>query len=493
MESINESTINNRYKIIETKGRGASATVYLAEDINNKKQYAVKVLKEITPSFQKEIQMLEKVSSLKNPYIVNLIEFGEGPIKIDSKPSRNLQYFVLEYASKGEIFDYIYCYQKGLKEKYAKVDFKMILKGVQACHNAGICHRDLKMQNILVDEFFNPKICDFGFATEIKGEDGSGKLDQYLGTLNYAAPEIFLHRPYNGIKVDIFSLGVVLINLVTCKIGFLQATRRDKYYRYIMIKNYNKYWNSVKDQIGEMSEDLKTLYLRMVSFNPDERPTIEEILKDPWMKEINDLNESEYKILEKEVFEDFIEREKKVIENNEEITTNSSSYDYSLDYYRSLTQNEKKFFSLDISPKYNLKTGLNMNNYVKINGNLNPHKFMNLLVNRIMTKFGDNCTIDVSKKALKFNVIFEAQEEEDNEQTNEEDKKTEEELDKLGLENIDDFEDVIEKKDSKIRVKLFESVNGGYIIRFVKKGGEIEDYHKNLDNIIAIIKQLLLD
>ena len=46
-----------------------------------------------------------------------------------------------------------------------------------------------------------------------------------------------------------------------------------------------------------MSEDLKTLYLKMVSFNPDERPSIEEILKDPWMKEINDLNESEYKIL----------------------------------------------------------------------------------------------------------------------------------------------------------------------------------------------------
>ena len=130
-----------------------------------------------------------------------------------------------------------------------------------------------------------------------------------------------------------------------------------------------------------------------------------------------------------------------------------------------------------------------MNNYVKINGNLNPHKFMNLLVNRIMTKLGDNCTVDASKKALKFNVIFETPEEE--EQTNEDDKKTEEELDKLGLENIDDFEDVIEKKESNIQVKLFESVNGGYILRFVKKGGEIEDYHKNLDNIIEIVKQLL--
>ena len=78
------------------------------------------------------------------------------------------------------------------------------------------------MQNILIDEFFNPKICDFGFASEIKGRDSSGKLTEFLGTINYASPEIFLHRPYNGVKADIFSLGVILLNLVTCRIGFVQ-------------------------------------------------------------------------------------------------------------------------------------------------------------------------------------------------------------------------------------------------------------------------------
>ena len=80
-----------------------------------------------------------------------------------------------------------------------------------------------------------------------------------------------------------------------------------------MLKDYKGYWDSVKDQIGEISEDLKKLYLKMVSFNPEERPTIDEILTDPWMKEINDLKESEYKILEKEVYEDFIKREEKII------------------------------------------------------------------------------------------------------------------------------------------------------------------------------------
>ena len=486
-KSKEESTINNRYKIIEKKGRGASAIVYLAEDLTTKKHFAIKILKEMTPSFQKEIQMLEKVSSLNNPYIINLIEYGEGPIKTGSKNSKNHQYFVLEYASKGEIFDYIYYFQKGLKEKYAKLIFKKILKGVQAFHNAGICHRDLKMQNILVDEFFNPKICDFGFAAEIKGKDG--KLNQFLGTLNYAAPEIFLHRPYNGIKVDIFSLGVVLINLVTCKIGFVQANRKDKYYKYIIVKKYKQYWESVKNQIEEMSEDLKKLYIKMVCYNPDERPSIEEILNDPWMKEINDLNENEYKNLEKEIYEDFKEREKKVIESNENITCNSND-DMSMDSNRGLTEDDKVYFNLDLLPKYNLKTGLNMNNYIKINGNLNPNKFMNSLANKIMSEYENNCSIEPSEKTLKFNVIFETPEEEE-EEKNEEDKKIEEELDKLGLENIDDFEDTIEKKDCIIQVKLFESVNGGYLVRFVKKGGEIEEYHKNLDKIIRIIKSIL--
>ena len=490
IESNEESTINNKYKIIEVKGKGASATVYLTEELNTKKQYAVKVLKEITPNFQTEIQMLEKVSSLHNPYIVNLIEFGEGPIKVESRPSINRQYFVLDYASKGEIFDYIYCFQKGLKERNAKLVFRKILKGVQACHKAGICHRDLKMQNILVDDLFNPKICDFGFATEIKGKDGTGKLTQFLGTLNYAAPEIFLHRPYNGEKADIFSLGVVLINLVTCKIGFVQATRKDKYYKFIMVRNYKKYWDAVQTQIGEMSDELKALYLKMVCFNPDERPTIEEILQDPWMKEINSLNEEELKCLEKEVFEDFKEREKKVIASNENVTTHSSS-DISMSDDRGQSDQDKEYFSLDLRPKYNLKTGLNMNNYMKINGDLNPAKFMNILANKIVSVFENQCTIETNKNKLKFNVIFENPEEKEEENQNEEDKKLEEELDKLGLENIDDFEDTIEKKESIIQLKLFESVNGGYLLRFVKKGGEIEEYHSNLDKIIKVIKDIL--
>jgi serine/threonine protein kinase len=484
MESLpEENSIDNKYIILERKGKGATANVYLVEDKNNKAKYAVKVLKEITPYFEKEIEILQKVSILKNPYIINLIHYGEGPVKKSSKPETNNQYMVLDYASKGELFDYIYCSEKGLDEKHAKLIFHKILKGLQAIHNSGICHRDLKMQNILVDDNFNPKICDFGFGAKILGEDGSGRLNEFIGTPNYAAPEIFLHRPYDGVKVDIFSMGVVLLNLVTCRMGFVQATRLDKYYRCIMAKKYNMYWNLVSDMIGNVSEDLKNLYIKMVTFTPEQRPSIDDIFQDPWMKEVTSLDEKGYHELEHEVFEDFKEREIAVLNNNESIEAHDSSVS-DLGNDRALGDDEAEYFNLSLTPKYIQKTGLNMQNYMKINGDLKPGAFMNALANKIVKDFQDNAKIEVCQNGLKFNVIFE-DELVDEEEPDEE---LEKELEKLGLEDVD--EETITKKDCVIQIKLFQSLNGGYVVRFVRKGGEIEEYYKKLDNIKSIVKKV---
>jgi serine/threonine protein kinase len=484
MESATEENlIDNKYTILEKKGRGATANVYLVEDKNDKTKYAVKVLKEITPYFEKEIDILKKVSILKNPYIVNLIKFGEGPVKIGSKSETNHQYMVLDYASKGELFDYIYCAEKGLNEKHAKLIFHKILKGIQTVHNAGIAHRDLKMQNILVDDKFNPKICDFGFGGELSGQDGSGKMNEFLGTQNYAAPEIFLHRPYDGVKVDIFSMGVVLLNLVTCRMGFVQATRLDKYYRCIMAKKYNMYWNLVSGIIGNVSEDLKNLYIKMVTFTPEQRPSIDDIFQDPWMKEVTSLDEKGYHELEHEVFEDFKQREIAVLNNNESIEAHDSSVS-DLGNDRALGDDEAEYFNLSLTPKYIQKTGLNMQNYMKINGDLKPGAFMNALANKIVKDFQDNAKIEVCQNGLKFNVIFE-DELVDEEEPDEE---LEKELEKLGLEDVD--EETITKKDCVIQIKLFQSLNGGYVVRFVRKGGEIEEYYKKLDNIKSIVKKV---
>ena len=126
-----------------------------------------------------------------------------------------------------------------------------------------------------------------------------------------------------------------------------------------------------------------------------------------------------------------------------------------------------------------------MDNYIKINGNLRPCEFMNSLANKIVNNFEDNVKIEESKNALKFNVIFQ----ETLEDVEEPDEELKKELDKLSLENTEELKVVIEQKDCIIEIKLFQSLNGGYFIRFVKKEGEIEDYYKNLDIIKSIIKR----
>ena len=76
-------------------------------------------------------------------------------------------------------------------------------------HNLGICHRDLKLENILLTDKFSPKIADFGFATM-----NAPNLNEYIGTRIYAAPEFFEKNPYDGKKADIFSLGKTLIDWI---------------------------------------------------------------------------------------------------------------------------------------------------------------------------------------------------------------------------------------------------------------------------------------
>ena len=155
MES--QQSINDKYTILERKGHGASADVYLVKDPNTNKIYAAKVLKESNDLFDKEVEILKALKPTNIPYMINLIDSGNGPIVRTNKPTETKQYLVLEYGSKGELFNYIYFTQKGLQEKYSKVIFAKILKGIQACHKAGICHRDLKMQNICCPRNFIEK------------------------------------------------------------------------------------------------------------------------------------------------------------------------------------------------------------------------------------------------------------------------------------------------------------------------------------------------
>ena len=208
------------YTIIFLMGKGAYGKVYYAIDLETKGECAIKVLFEEEDYFEQKMYIIKKISSLKCPYIIKLISYGKGIIKLRNIQEVGKDYLVYEYASKGTLIDYLTNINPNsfLEEKYAKILFKYILKAIGAMHNNTkfpLCHRDIKLENILLDDKFFPKICDFGFANWAK--EGRILSDQ-AGTYGYCGPEILVdndERGYDGKKADIFSLGITLLKIVT--------------------------------------------------------------------------------------------------------------------------------------------------------------------------------------------------------------------------------------------------------------------------------------
>jgi serine/threonine protein kinase len=362
-----------------------------------------------------------------------------------------------------------------------------ILKGVEAFHNAGICHRDLKTENILVDEKYNLKICDFGFSTS-----NTGHLKESCGTEGYKAPEVEKENPnYDGIKADIFSLGVVLFTLVTGVNGF---DKKNKLYRFIRIRNYDTYWKSVEGALKVFPKDFKELYNRMVCYNTKKRLSVKDILNEEgkktdydWLKEIRDLNKDDFASLEEEVKNELKKRKIEVRKGKQKEENKESEDESNIEIggeNKSITD-EKVYFEKSRQPKY-AENEIYMDNYIKINGNLNPIKFMNDLANSIDENLGDDCTIDVPEKGLKFNITFEGEEKGGIVLP----KEIEEELAKLNPEN-DQENDNLNIKQCILQVKLFKLVNGGHLLRFLKKSGELGCYYEIVEKISKLVKEVL--
>jgi len=100
-------------------------------------------------------------------------------------------------------------------------------------HSKGVAHRDLKLDNLLMDKDFNVKIADFGLCGPLMGRDGRGKLTTMVGTKPFMAPEILKGLAYKGESADLFSASVLLFVLVAGAPPFSVAKEDDDYYRYI--------------------------------------------------------------------------------------------------------------------------------------------------------------------------------------------------------------------------------------------------------------------
>jgi serine/threonine protein kinase len=192
---------NQKYEILSSLGEGNTSKVYLVRSIENpKEQFALKLLREeflqrdkdSIKSVEQEIQILQ---GLNHHNIVNICGYGsDGHVK---KPSgreiKNLVYILLEYVSGGLLFDLCQTVG-GMGEDIGRFFLSQMIDVMANMHSKGVVHRDLKLENILVDDNMNLKVADFGFATYKK----INRLSSYRGTMTYMAPEIKEGKVYDG-------------------------------------------------------------------------------------------------------------------------------------------------------------------------------------------------------------------------------------------------------------------------------------------------------
>ncbi|KAJ1514667.1 Protein kinase [Coelomomyces lativittatus] len=199
---------------------------------------------------------------LHNPNIIEVKDV----IETDSKIG-----IVMEYAEKGELFDYI-VQKKNLSEREARELFQQILDAIEYCHEHCIIHRDLKPENLLLDKDMKIKLVDFGFGNTF---DGYRMLDTFCGSPFYAAPEMIKGIRYSGPDSDIWSLGVILYAMLCGKLPFDAQDLR---------KLYEKIAVGVFKCPSFLSADAVDLLHTMIRVDPQQRASIDQIKRHPWMQ-----------------------------------------------------------------------------------------------------------------------------------------------------------------------------------------------------------------
>ncbi|TID24848.1 Pkinase-domain-containing protein [Venturia nashicola] len=257
-----------RLQLTSVLGVGAYGVVYTALDLQTNIQYAVKALNKLgleprQQRFQqREIQLHYQASY--HPNVVSLVKIMDTP---------DTTYVVIEYCPEGDLFSNITEKGKYIANDYlAKSTFLQILDAVEYCHSIGIYHRDLKPENILVtDDGLTVKLADFGLATtdRITSDYGCGSTFYMSPECQQAAPKPF--ASYASAPNDVWSLGVILVNLTCGRNPWKRACYEDSTFRaYMKDRNFLK-------SILPLTSELNTILSRVFEVDPNKRATIAEL------------------------------------------------------------------------------------------------------------------------------------------------------------------------------------------------------------------------
>lgn len=263
-----ESEVMAGWAILEKLGEGGFGSVRKARHTETGEVAAVKFMSKQNfkdfDDLQRVFMEIQVLRDLNHPNIIRIIDVHDHPENVC---------FFMEYASGGQLREYVEAKVR-LTEEQARLFFSQIVKGIHYSHSKNVVHRDLKLENILLDEKENLKIVDFGMSDFVAN---AKKVETDAGTEVYLAPEVLSGSSVGSdvFKVDVWSLGVLLYILVCGRFPFARASSE-------VCRNLEKEGPAWPKDF-ELSTGLKNLVARMLTPDPSARISLNEISTDNWL------------------------------------------------------------------------------------------------------------------------------------------------------------------------------------------------------------------
>jgi len=246
-------------------------------------------------AIRKECAIMEQ---LNHPNVISMVGHGTGR---HATGQSHLYFIFMECASGGELFDQVI--DRGataMPEDVARGFMRELLSGVAHCHERGIAHRDLKLENVLLTREGTVKVIDFGLS-HVYQRDANGLFDRstpltdMCGSKSYAAPEVLNGRGYDGFAADVWSLGVSLFAMLSGFFPLDEATAKD--WRYAkLVEGQKKGRSSTKLVYGwykrtctHLTDSVIELLDAMLTIDPQTRLTLPQVLKHPWIMGLKQL------------------------------------------------------------------------------------------------------------------------------------------------------------------------------------------------------------
>jgi cell cycle serine/threonine-protein kinase CDC5/MSD2 len=249
-------------------GKGGFAECFELVDLASQRHFAGKVVRRASVVKQnareKLISEIKIHRSISHPHVVGFEHCFE---------DRDNIYMVLELCPNKSLAELVKK-RRRISEPEARYFLAQLINGVRFLHSQNVIHRDLKLGNLFLSEDMQIKIGDFGLATHVSGDDDRRRT--LCGTPNYMAPEILNNKDGHSFEVDTWALGIILYTLIIGKPPFETDSLKTTYQR---IRDHNY---SFPPSVP-ITPEARRLIDRLLSYSPAHRPTLEDILKDPFM------------------------------------------------------------------------------------------------------------------------------------------------------------------------------------------------------------------